>query len=93
MATSAGHRNHGRFHRALEDLQVRLALLVAAALIVEAVLAKNVLDVQLDFVSQFAPMWVFIAYQVSGRHDRRATLVAAVAVVVVTAAVLVVYAV
>jgi len=58
---------------------------------VEAVLAKNVLEVELDFVSQFVAMWVFIAFQVSGRRDRISELAASVAIVLGTAAVLVVY--
>ncbi len=47
---------------------------------------------RLDFISQFAALWVFIAFQVSGRRDRLAEVTAGVAVVVATVAVLVVYA-
>lgn len=80
-----------RLPTALGDAQVRVALLAALALMVEAVLAKNVLEVELDFVSQFVAMWVFIAFQVSGRRDRISELAASVAIVLGTAAVLVVY--
>jgi len=86
---------HERTHRlgaAGRDPQVRIALLAAVALLVEAVVAKNILDVRLDFISQFAALWVFIAFQVSGRRDRLAEVTAGVAVVVATVAVLVVYA-
>lgn len=41
--------------------EVRLAFLVAGCLLVEAVVAKEVLDVSLDYFSQFAALWVFIA--------------------------------
>lgn len=85
--------NWHRISRALGDAQVRLALLTAAALMVQAVLAKNVLDVTLDFVSQFAVLWVFIVFQLSGLRDRRSELAFAAAVVFVTAAVLALYAV
>jgi hypothetical protein len=81
-----------RLRETFREPQVRLSLLAAAALIVEAVLAKNVLHVHLDVISQFAALWVFIAYQVSGRSDRAARLAAATAIVLATAGVLVVYA-
>jgi hypothetical protein len=81
-----------RLGAAVRDPKVRIALLAAVALLVEAAVAKNILDVRLDFISQFAPLWVFIAFQVSGRRDRLAEITAGVAVVVATVAVLVVYA-
>lgn len=92
MTTSAEREHRYRLHGALGDAQVRVALLTALALMVEAVLAKNVLDVRLDVISQFAALWVFIAFQLSGRRDRSAELVADAAVIIATAAVLVVYA-
>jgi hypothetical protein len=81
-----------RLAAAVGDPQVRIALLAAGALVVEAVVAKNILDVRLDFISQFAALWVFIAFQLSGRRDRLAEVTAGAAVVVATAAVLIVYA-
>ena len=84
-------RTHG-LGAAVRDPQVRIALLAAVALLVEAVVANNVLDVRLDFISQFAGLWIFIAFQVSGRRDRLAELAAGAAIVVATAAVLIVYA-
>ena len=92
MNVSATRPPSHRIGRALGDAQVRVALLAAVALMVEAVLAKNVLDVRLDVISQLAAMWVFVAFQVSGRRDRLAELVADLALVVATAVVLVVYA-
>ena len=55
-------------------------------------MAKNVLDVEMNFFSMLAPFWVFTVYQVSGRRDRTSELVALIAIVLVTAAVLLVYA-
>jgi hypothetical protein len=78
--------------RALGDSQVRVALVTAVCLLVEAVIAKNVIDVNLGFVSQFAPFWVFIAYLVSGLRDRASEISFTVAIVVTTVAVLVLYA-
>jgi hypothetical protein len=84
-------RNH-RFGGALGDAQVRVAILAAVALMVQAVIAKEVLEVELDFVSQFAALWVFIVFQVSGERSRAAELGAAAAIVLVTAAILLLYA-
>jgi hypothetical protein len=83
------HRLRDRF----ADSQVRVGLLAAAALLVEAVLAKSVLDVELNFFAQLAALWVFVAYKLSGRRDRTSEIATAIAVVAVTAAVLLVYAV
>jgi hypothetical protein len=77
----------------LQAPEVRVALVAAACLLVEAVLAKNVLDVQLDAFSQLAGMWVWLVYVLVGRRDRVAELAAMAAAVFATVAVLVVYAV
>ncbi len=84
-------KNHG-IREAFGDAQVRVALVAAVALMVQAVLAKNVLDVELDFVSQYAALWVFIVFQLSGRRDRVAEFGTAAVVVLVTAAVFILYA-
>jgi len=75
-----------------DNAQIRIALLTAAALFLEAFLAKSVLGLRLDFVSQFAALWVLLGFQVGGRHGRIAERAAATAVVLVTAGVLLVYA-
>lgn len=73
--------------------EVLLSLVVAACLSVEAVVAKNVLEVELDFFSQFAAFWVYVAYLVTGLRDRGSSIAFAVAAIGATAAVLVLYAV
>ena len=75
-----------------DDPQVRLALVTAVCLVVEAVLAKNVLDVELRVLAQFAPLYVFTASLVSGLRDRRSELSFTVAIVATSAAVLLLYA-
>lgn len=79
----------GRVH----DPQVRVALVAAACLLVQAVVAKNVLDVELDFVSQFAALWIFIGYQFSGFRNRSTEIAFMAVMVLATAAILVLYAV
>jgi hypothetical protein len=77
----------------LGDPQVRVALLTAAALVVQAVVAKNVLDVELDFASQYGALWVFLVFLLSGKRDRVSELGTDAVIVLVTVAVLALYAV
>jgi len=92
MSTSPQHALEHRLRAALDDPQVRVGLLAAAALLAEAVLAKSVFDLQLNFFAQLAALWVFVAFKLSGRRDRLTETAASVAVVVVTATVLLVSA-
>ena len=71
--------------------EVMVSLVAGACLLVEAVIA-NVIDVELDFFSQFVPMWIFIAYLVSGLRDRRSEIEFTAVIILATAAVLVLYA-
>jgi hypothetical protein len=82
----------GRLPRALRESEVRVALVVAACLLLEAIVAKNVLDVRLDPLVQIAPMRIFLVYTWQERRDRVAELVTMATAVVATAAILVVYA-
>lgn len=86
---------HGgvRWRRQIRGQEVLVSLVAAACLLVEAVIAKNVIDVRLDFFSQLAPLWIFIAYLVSGLRDRASEIAFIAAIILATAAILVVYAV
>src|SRR5512133_2379359 len=72
--------------------EMRVALVVAACLLLEAIIAKNVLDVRLDAFTQLGALWVWLAYTLGGRRDRAAELTAMAAAVVATAVILIVYA-
>lgn len=85
-------RGDSMWRRAIGDSQVRVALVAAVCLIVEAVIAKNVIDAELDFISQFAPFWVFIAFLVSGLRDRASEISFMAVTVLTTVAVLILYA-
>jgi len=87
--SSGGSSWRGR----IRDPQVTVSLVAAACLLVEAVVAKNVIEVELDFFSQFAPMWIFIAYLVSGLRDRTSEIAFSAVIILATAAILVLYAV
>lgn len=93
MGTAIAPTGRARWRRQADDPQVRVALVTAACLLVEAVIAKNVIDVKLDWFSQLAPFWVFIAFMVSGLRDRTSEIAFTIAAIAVTAAVLVLYAV
>ena len=93
MGTAPDPSSRGStWRRQINDPQVRVALVAAACLLAEAVIAKNVLDVELDFMSQTAPMWVFIVYLLSGLRDRKSAITFMVTIVLVTAAILILYA-
>ena len=76
----------------IREPQVMVSFVAGACLLVEAVIAKNVIDVELDFFSQFVPMWIFIAYLVSGLRDRTSEIAFIAVIILATAAVLVLYA-
>jgi hypothetical protein len=79
--------------RQIRDPQVMVSLVAAACVLVEAVIAKNVIEVKLDFFSQLAPMWIFITYVVSGLRDRTSEIAFIAVIILATAAILVLYAV
>jgi hypothetical protein len=76
---------------ALAKPETRVALVTAIALVLEAVLAKNVFEVELDYWSQFAALWVFIVFLITEERGRIAELGTILTIVAVTAAVLVLY--
>lgn len=81
------------WRRQIRDPQVTVSLVAAACLLVEAVIAKNVIEVELDFFSQFAPMWILVAYLVSGLRDRTSEIAFIAVIILATVAILVLYAV
>jgi hypothetical protein len=92
MSTATHPADRRAWRDRVDDPQTRVALVTAVCLLVEAVVAKNVLDVELGFISQLAPFWVFVAFLVTGLRDRTSELAFTVAVVLTTIAVLVLYA-
>jgi hypothetical protein len=82
-----------RLSALLAHAETRVALVTALALLVQAAIAKNVIEVELDYWSQFAALWVFIVFLIGDRRDRRTELGFMAAIIAVTVAVLVLYAV
>ena len=74
--------------------EVKVALVTAACILALAVIPKNVLNVQLDFISQYAPSWMFIVYILTSQQSRKIkhnALYWSVAIAAVTAMVLALY--
>ena len=73
--------------------EVKVSLVTAACILALAIMAKNVIKVELDFVSQYGPFWMYMAY--IGTKEQKArcsTLFWSLAIILVTAAILAVYA-
>jgi hypothetical protein len=72
--------------------QVRIAAVVAACLVVEAIVAKNVMDVTVDIVAFLAPLWVFAVSQAWPTRDKAFEIATMVLAIAATAGVLIFYA-
>lgn len=89
--TGAGHRHRG-VPRAWPP-QIRIAVVVAACLILEAVVAKNVMDVTVNIVAFLAPLWVFAVSLAWPTNEKIFEIAAMFLAVGATAGVLIFYAV
>ena len=75
------------------DLTV--SLVTAACILALAIVSKYFLDVELDFVSQYGPVWIYIVYIIGrdeARRSKRSTLLWSATIIVATVAIMVVYA-
>ena len=77
--------------------EVKVSLVTAACILALAVISKNVIHAELDFISQYAPLWMFIIYLITRQRAEKSrsgrnTLLWSLAIVLITALVLVVYA-
>ena len=72
--------------------QIRVAVVVAACLIVEAIVAKNVMDVKVNIVALLAPLWVFAVSQAWPNKDKASEIATMILAIGATAGVLVFYA-
>ena len=72
--------------------QIRIAIVVAACLIVEAIVAKNVMHVKVNIVALLAPLWVFAVSQAWPTKDKASEIATMTLAIGVAAGVLVFYA-
>jgi hypothetical protein len=75
--------------------EMKLSLVTGGCVLALAVVAKWLLAVRLDFIAQFAPIWIYVAYLAIPKNEgqRRGSWLAwSALIVVITAAVALVYA-
>jgi hypothetical protein len=84
----SGHTNRSRAGRA----QLRIAIVVAACLIFEAVVAKNVMDATINIVAFLAPLWVFAISQAWPTKEKGFEIATMILAMAATAGVLIFYA-
>ena len=87
-------RTNGRHRHAPRawPVELRIAAVVAACLIVEAIVAKNVMDVTVNIVAFLAPLWVFAVSQAWPTKDKTFETATMILAVTATAGVLIFYA-
>jgi len=74
--------------------EIKVSLVTAACIMAMAVISKNVLSLQLDFISKYAPSWMFIVYILTSQQTKSVkhnALYWSIAIVAVTAMVLALY--
>ena len=77
--------------------EVKVSLVTAACILALAIISKNVIHVQLDFISQYGPVWMFIVYIITRERAKESkvcgsTLFWSLAIALITVLVLIVYA-
>jgi len=71
--------------------EVKVSLVTAVCILALAIISKNVLNVQLDFISLYGPVWVYIAY-ISIKDKPKKPEYWSLVIILVTLAILVLYA-
>ncbi|MDI6886490.1 MAG: hypothetical protein QMD22_09185 [archaeon] len=77
--------------------EVKVALVTAVCILGLAVLSKYVINVELDFISQYGPVWMFMVYVITKEKAKKSkicctTLFWSLTIILVTVAILVIYA-
>jgi len=71
--------------------EVKVSLVTVVCILALAIISKNVLNVQLDFVSLYGPVWVYIAY-ISTKDKTKKSKYWSLVIILVTLAILIIYA-
>lgn len=76
--------------------ETKVSLVAAVCILALAIISKNVLHVQLDFVSLYGPIWILMAYIATKGESKKSKcgtpLFWSLMMILVTSAILVVYA-
>ena len=75
--------------------EVKVSIVTAVCVLALAIVAKYAIEAKLDFVSQYGPVWIYIAYIITKdrtkQRGRSMWLLWALAEIVATVAILVLY--
>jgi hypothetical protein len=77
--------------------EVKISLITAVCILALAIISKNVLNVQLDFIPLYGPVWVYIAYIITKDKAKKSkpcgsSIYWSLAIIIVTIAILALYA-
>jgi len=77
--------------------ETKVSLVTAACVLLLAIVSKNILKAQLDFISLYGPVWVFIAYIITKDKVKKSKICCSplfwsLAILFVTLAILILYA-
>jgi|Deesub1362B_J571_1020462.scaffolds.fasta_scaffold01444_8 hypothetical protein len=77
--------------------EVKVSLVTAVCILALTAISKNIIHAQIDFISQFAPVWMFVTYIITREKAKvskicDSPLFWSTAIVLVTLAILIVYA-
>lgn len=76
---------------------LKVSLVTAICILVLAVVAKKVLNVELDFISQYGPVWLYIVYIITRDKQKESKVCSSplfwsLAIIFATLAILALYA-
>ncbi len=76
--------------------EVKVSLVTTVCILALAVLSKNVFNIQLDFISQYGPVWMSMVYIITREKTKRSKICDSpvfwsLAIVPITLAILVLY--
>ena len=77
--------------------ETKVSLITVACILALAIISKNVINAQLDFISQYGPVWLFIAYIITKDQARKSKICGSplfwsLAIITITLAILILYA-
>jgi len=51
--------------------EIKISLVTVVCILALTVISKNILHVQMDFISQYAPIWMFVVYIITRERKQR----------------------
>ena len=77
--------------------ELKIALVTAICILGLSVVSKYVINVELDFIAQYGPVWMFIVYVITKERQKKSNICCtalfwSLTIILVTVAILVIYA-